>query len=194
MPLYYLRHLRSRAASAHGSASKPFQTTCFCGVDGLGAAARAARGFGVGVASLIMAVFFVAVASLLFDLLWSCSNQRSTQTPPAAGLSSRSGTGFAGHRPVTAGWHRPPPGHRQPAPAKASQHPRSPVVPPESRIYDSFSEFYEKNNSEFYEKNHAKRRKMVFFSPHLTADTAGHQPASGWSLRPVTGHDQPPGG
>ena len=46
--------------------------------------------------------------------------QRSTQTPPAAGLSCRSGTGFAGHRPVTAGWRRPPPGHRQPAPVTAS--------------------------------------------------------------------------
>ena len=79
MPLYYLRHLRSRAASAHGSATKPFQTTCFCGVDGFGAAARAARGFGVGVATLIMAVFFVAVASLLFDLLWSCSNMPCAQ-------------------------------------------------------------------------------------------------------------------
>ena len=72
MPLCYLRHLRSRAASAHGSASEPFQTSCFCGVDGFGSAARAARGFGVGVASLIMAVLFVAVTSLLFNLLWSC--------------------------------------------------------------------------------------------------------------------------
>jgi hypothetical protein len=75
MPLYYLRHLRSRAASAHGSASKSFQTTCFCGVDGFGAAAaRAAWWFGVGVGSLIMAVFFVAVVSLLFNLLSCCSS------------------------------------------------------------------------------------------------------------------------
>ena len=32
------------------------------------------------------------------------------------------------------------------------------------------------------------------FPPHRTTDTAGHQPVSGWSLRPVTGHGQPPGG
>ena len=128
--------------------------------------------------------------------------QRSTQTPLAAGLSCRSGTGFAGHRPVTTGWRRSPPVNGQPAPVTASRR-RSPPAnareapscPPNPGFAIYLANFYEKIANFMRKSSKPKKKKMVLFPPHLiTADTAGHQPVSGWSLRPVTGHGQPPGG
>ena len=86
--------------------------------------------------------------------------QRSTQTPPAAGLSCcRSGTGFAGHRPVTAGWRRSPPVNGQPAPVTASRR-RSPPAnareapscPPNPGFTIYLANFMRKIASEFDEK------------------------------------------